>query len=457
MSFIDRIKAYLNEENLPEETEAVTEEELEAAEPAVQTSTVEDSDEKADEESVLNKIKSFFDKLRSRRKEKETPEEEAVKKKESSSRKYFAENPELFMSDKENGTDPDRESVQDICEQLVDVTYHMEDMKREYKLVTSYLTDIQRIEELPVELARDINETAGRIEMLDKSRQTYLQSENLLSMEQYNQIASFENEANDVIKKLLEMEQRDSMLKNDMGHLEGEKQDLRFMRKEYEGDISRLRNTLITVMCFVLLAVGVLAGVSIKTGASVTVYALAVGAVALVIFAVCYSRYIQLKDDIKLADAKIRRAVSLSNKVKVKYINNTNTLDYIYHKYNVNSAKELEYLYSQYNTMVRDALKYSQANNDYRVYCDELIEKLSKIGVKDPLVWPKQIRAIVDRREMVEIKHGLNTRRQKIRDQLVAGEKIRENATTALHALIEENPAMESYIKELLASYNIKL
>ena len=457
MSFIDRIKAYLNEENLPEETGAAKEEEVEAAEPAVQTPDGEDSDEKADKESVVNKIKSFFDKLKRRRKEEEAPEEEAIKKKESSSRKYFAENPELFMSDRENGADPDRESVQDICEQLVDVTYHMEDMKREYKLVTSYLTDIQRIEELPVELARDINETAGRIEMLDKSRQTYLQSENLLSMERYNQIASFENEANDVIKKLLEMEQRDSMLKNDMGHLEGEKQDLRFMRKEYEGDISKLRNTLITVMCFVLLAVGVLAGVAVKTGAAVTVYALAVGAVALVIFAVCYSRYIQLKDDIKLADAKIRRAISLSNKVKVKYINNTNTLDYIYHKYNVNSAKELEYLYSQYNTMVRDALKYSQANNDYRVYCDELIEKLSKIGVKDPLVWPKQIRAIVDRREMVEIKHGLNTRRQKIRDQLVAGEKIKENATTALHALIDENPAMESYIKELLASYNIKL
>ena len=132
-------------------------------------------------------------------------------------------------------------------------------------------------------------------------------------------------------------------------------------------------------------------------------------------------------------------------------------MDYIYEKYDVNSVKELEYRWELYNQMQRDAKRYSQASEQYQRFCDELIKQLTNIGLSDPLVWPNQTSALIDRREMVEIKHGLNVRRQKIREKVASCEKIRDNAKDALNTAIRVNPGIESYIKELLASYNLSM
>ena len=348
-------------------------------------------------------------------------------------------------------------AVQDFCEQLVDVSYHMEDLKKEYQVVTSYLTDIQRIEELPIDIATEIIDTAKRIEMLDKNRHTYLQSENLLSMEQYKTMARLEDEVVDTIKTLNEMEQRDTMLKNDMGHLEGEKESLKFRRRDCSVGIDRLRAALGTVLVLFFLTAVVVIWYGLSTRTNVTIPALVIGAIVMVIFAACYGKYIDYKMEIKETDAKVKRAVSLLNKVKAKYINNTSTLDYIYEKYGVHSSKELEYMWAQYDTMNKDAMRYSQANTDFRVYCDQLVKRLEKIGVKDPLVWPKQTNALIDRREMVEIKHSLNLRRQSIREKMATCEKISENAKIAIKASVELNPALESFVREILTPFKVKM
>ena len=106
--------------------------------------------------------------------------------------------------------------------------------------------------------------------------------------------------------------------------------------------------------------------------------------------------------------------------------------------------------------MVRDALKYSQASSDYKIYCDELVEKLAKIGVVDPLVWPKQVKALIDHREMVEIKHSLNVRRQNLREKIMSCDKIRYSASTALNASVEAEPDIEGFIKEFMSTYNME-
>ena len=107
--------------------------------------------------------------------------------------------------------------------------------------------------------------------------------------------------------------------------------------------------------------------------------------------------------------------------------------------------------------MIRDEKKYYQANSELRVKREELIKQLDSIGVRDSQVWIKQAEALIDRRELVEIKHGLNVRRQSLRDRMSTCEKIRDNACIALRAAIDDNPGMESYIKDILAPYKIKL
>lgn len=356
-----------------------------------------------------------------------------------------------------NRTENERQNVRDFCEQLVDSVTHMEEAKTEYRIVTEYLSDIQRIEELPVDMAKKLIDTSEQIVRLDKERQTYVESENLLPPEQYNIMSTYEGDIIDTIKKLNEMEMRDSMLKSDMGHLEGEKEDLKYNRLDDADKIEHLRGIIITILVLFLLTSGFLCIYAFMAKTSVTLYALITGAVAMICFAIFYVRYSNLKREITDTDAKVNRAISLLNKVKVKYINNTNALDYIYAKYDINSSKELEYRYELYNTMVRDEKKYYQANSELRAKREELIKQLDSIGVRDSQVWIKQAEALIDRRELVEIKHGLNVRRQSLRDRMSTCEKIRDNACIALRAAIDDNPGMESYIKDILAPYKIKL
>ena len=356
-----------------------------------------------------------------------------------------------------NRTENERQNVRDFCEQLVDSVTHMEEAKTEYRIVTEYLSDIQRIEELPVDMAKKLIDTSEQIVRLDKERQTYVESENLLPPEQYNIMSTYEGDIIDTIKKLNEMEMRDSMLKSDMGHLEGEKEDLKYNRLDDADKIEHLRGIIITILVLFLLTSGFLCIYAFMAKTSVTLYALITGAVAMICFAIFYVTYSNLKREINDTDAKVNRAISLLNKVKVKYINNTNALDYIYAKYDINSSKELEYRYELYNTMVRDEKKYYQANSELRVKREELIKQLDSIGVRDSQVWIKQAEALIDRRELVEIKHGLNVRRQSLRDRMSTCEKIRDNACIALRAAIDDNPGMESYIKDILAPYKIKL
>lgn len=366
--------------------------------------------------------------------------------------------PELRKEVRETvSSNSERKTVGDFCEQLVDVSYHMDDMKREYKIVTDYLVDIQRIEELPMQMAQEIIQTAKDIEQLDSSRSTYQQSENLLSMEQYVTMERLEEQVPETIKNLLDMEVRDSMLKNDMGYLEGEKEDLKYARVEDTDQAYRIRGVVITVLIAFLLTIMSLLLVSVIAKINVVLPSCIIATVAVGIFVACFLRYNTLTANVRETDAKLKRAVSLLNKVKVKYINNTNTMDYIYEKYGVNSAKELEYIWEQYNRMKRDARKYNKASEDYRMYCDKLISQLADAGLSDPLVWPKQTSALIDRREMVEIKHGLNVRRQTIREKVASSEKLCEAAKAALHQAIANNPGIEGYIKELLAGYNLSL
>lgn len=351
----------------------------------------------------------------------------------------------------------ERQMVRDFCEQLIDSVSHMEEAKTEYRIVTEYLSDIQRIEELPIDMAKRLIDTASQIDRLTKDRQTYIKSEKLLTEEQYNIMAAYEDEIADTVKKLNDMELRDSMLKSDMGHLEGEKEELRYDRFDYSDRIEHMRGIIITILVLFLLTSGALFAYSLVARKNVTVYALITGAVAMICFAFFYVRYSSMRREITKTDAKVNRAISLLNKVKVKYINNTNALDYIYDKYDVASSKELEYRYELYNTMVRDEKRYCRTSNELRIKQDELIKQLDNIGVRDSGVWLKQIPALIDRRELVEIKHSLNARRQSLRERIMSCEKLRANVCTALKAAVEYNPGMESYIRDILVPHKISI
>lgn len=426
MGFFSKLKAYLNEEEPAEKPIGETTEHAEG----------DTADDLTDEPSA----KGRFSKRKAKRALKQVSKEQSS---------------EQISTHPKHGILDERQAVQDFCEQLVDVTNHMEEIKTEYRIVTNYLTDIQRIEELPIEAAEDINATAQMILQLDADRQAYLESEKLLPLEQYNTMAAYEDEVFDTIKKLNEMEMRDSMLKSDMGHLEGEKESLKYVRADDADRIERLRGVIITILVlFMLTSIGLFVYAA-SAKKAVTLYALAVGAFAVVAFAIAYARYVDIRKEVRESEAKLNRAISLLNKVKVKYINNVNTMEYIYRKYGVNSCKELEYRNELYQKMVRDEKRFDRADNDLRVQQERLEKKLDRIGVRDTGVWLSQVHAFVERSELTGIKQALMERRRNLSNRMTISEKIRDNACTALRAALADNPGMEEVINESLSPHNI--
>ena len=426
MGFFSKLKAYLNEE--------------EPAEKPIGETTEHVAEDTADDLTGEPSAKGRFSKRKAKRALKQVSKEQSS---------------EQISTHPKHGILDERQAVQDFCEQLVDVTNHMEEIKTEYRIVTNYLTDIQRIEELPIEAAEDINATAQMILQLDADRQAYLESEKLLPLEQYNTMAAYEDEVFDTIKKLNEMEMRDSMLKSDMGHLEGEKESLKYVRADDADRIERLRGVIITILVlFMLTSIGLFVYAA-SAKKAVTLYALAVGAFAVVAFAIAYARYVDIRKEVRESEAKLNRAISLLNKVKVKYINNVNTMEYIYRKYGVNSCKELEYRNELYQKMVRDEKRFDRADNDLRVQQERLEKKLDRIGVRDTGVWLSQVHAFVERSELTGIKQALMERRRNLSNRMTISEKIRDNACTALRAALADNPGMEEVINESLSPHNI--
>ena len=426
MGFFSKLKAYLNEE--------------EPAEKPIGETTEHAAEDTTDDLTDEPSAKGRFSKRKAKRALKQVSKEQSS---------------EQISTHPKHGILDERQAVQDFCEQLVDVTNHMEEIKTEYRIVTNYLTDIQRIEELPIEAAEDINATAQMILQLDADRQAYLESEKLLPLEQYNTMAAYEDEVFDTIKKLNEMEMRDSMLKSDMGHLEGEKESLKYVRADDADRIERLRGVIITILVlFMLTSIGLFVYAA-SAKKAVTLYALAVGAFAVVAFAVAYARYVDIRKEVRESEAKLNRAISLLNKVKVKYINNVNTMEYIYRKYGVNSCKELEYRNELYQKMVRDEKRFDRADNDLRVQQERLEKKLDRIGVRDTGVWLSQVHAFVERSELTGIKQALMERRRNLSNRMTISEKIRDNACTALRAALADNPGMEEVINESLSPHNI--
>jgi hypothetical protein len=167
--------------------------------------------------------------------------------------------------------------------------------------------------------------------------------------------------------------------------------------------------------------------------------------------------YKRLSYEFKLSEMKENRAINLMNKVKIKYVNNTSTLEYLYAKYNIKSLRELEYLYDQYLIMVDEVRKYQKSSGDLRLYCDQLSKLLFSHGVKDPDIWTKQSLALVDSREMVEVKHSLNQRRQKLREQIAYNEELRLNGLRDIRNMLKANPDLREQVKKELEVYHIQV
>ncbi len=84
----------------------------------------------------------------------------------------------------------------------------------------------------------------------------------------------------------------------------------------------------------------------------------------------------------------------------------------------------------------------------------ELVRKLNRYPVKYPRVWIHQALALIDGKEMVEIRHSLITRRQSLRKQIDYNRKMAENASLEIKDFTAEHPEYAAEIQEMVKSFS---
>ena len=341
-----------------------------------------------------------------------------------------------------------KEYVQGCLEQIAEASRELEELEFEYNMVTSYLKDMEEIEALPEEEREILCECAKKIDALEEQQSGFRERKNRLDDGKFRQMQRLEEEVQEGLEKLTEAEHYQDLIKRDLRRLDGEKQAYTFRKNELRHVIADTRS--MTIVCSVAVIACILLLLLLQFTLQLDTkigYLLAagIGAVAITLI---YIKHMDAKRELEQVENGISRIIRLQNTVKIRYVNNTHLLDYLYMKYDVSSAGELGKSWQRYQDEKEERHSYQQAERELDQYQKELLHTLRRYQVKDPMIWLHQTRAILDKKEMVEIRHNLIIRRQSLRRRMDYNkEVIAGKAQAEIKDLAEKYPR---YAKEIL-------
>ena len=305
--------------------------------------------------------------------------------------------------------------VIECLEQIIDISKVREEELEEYQVVNSYLEDIQILEDMPEEERGKINDVASNVVQLNAARTEFLNSAKKISDAQFALLEQKEKEVPAAIKRLSANEKYQETIERDMKYLEREKSEWKFQKEYLSHQKKRLTNLL-----YVFVGLAVTAAVLLlilQFGFQVKLEYVWMGYVLVTVAAISFLYLKMMKDssDIAVAERNANRAIQLQNKVKLRYVGITNAIDYACEVYHVKSSKELNQDWEYYMDAVRERERYQRTNEDLEYFNGRLVRMLTKYKMYDTQIWVVQAQALIEPKEMVEIKHALITRRQKLR------------------------------------------
>lgn len=344
--------------------------------------------------------------------------------------------------------------ITNCLEQMAEAAEEIENLTAEYDRVTSYLTDMEEIEALSEKDKEEIGTYARKLLTLEQEREHYLGRENRMNDGDYYQMRKQEDEVEEGLGKLKKAEDYNELIKQDMRRLDGERHAYEFRRAELEISLQNFRGMAVIfltafVVCFVMLLI-LQFGFEYDTKLGML---LAVGAAAIAL-AVLGIRFMDSEKEKMSVINGINRLIQLQNKVKIRYVNNHNLLEYYYLKYHTDSVSKLEKLWDQYQHEKEERKQYAEAEAKLEYYQKQLVEALSNYRVHDPSRWVGQPGAIIDKREMVEIRHDLILRRQALRKQIDYNTGIADTARQEIKDVAKRFPMYTAEILDMVDRYD---
>lgn len=343
--------------------------------------------------------------------------------------------------------------VRACLEQMAEASKELETLGGEYNLVTSYLTDMEEIEALPPEIKEQLSNMAKQLVELEDNHKKKQERKNIMPEEQYQHMERIAEYMPEGYEKLKKTEEYQVLVKRDLNRLEGEKQAYYFRRNELQNGQKNMKGmTAICVgsMVFLMILLAIL-GVTFKldvTMGYLIAVLIAAGALTLV-----YVKHGDSERELARVNKAINKIVLLQNTVKIRYVNNTNLLEYLYIKYDVDSASDLKKLWAKYEEETKQREEERQLQKDMDFNQAALVRLLRKCKIQDPNIWLHQAVALYDNKEMVEIRHGLIIRRQKLRKQMEYNAKAAQDAQDEVKDLVQKFPEYAKKIIDMVSEY----
>ncbi len=319
---------------------------------------------------------------------------------------------------------PKTHHVVDMCEQMIDAAREFEDAKNEYGRVCSYLKDIEIVENLGEKDRKLVAELAGNVAKLNEARKELLNTEQKISDAQFALMQEYEDDIPKSIKLLATNEKYLSTINRDLKTLEGEKTEWEIAKDSCKNEMKQLRRlAILLIVVFAIAALSCL--VTSQTTGADTSMVMAVSAFAAALLGgYIFLKYQDCQREIQKCDVNRNYAITLENRVKLKYVNMKNAVDYACEKYHVRNAEEFRQTYELFQETVKEREKFRRTNDDLEFYNEKLVETLQRFNLYDEKMFVNYAKAIVNNEEMVELKHDLVARKQKLRSRMEYNLKV---------------------------------
>ncbi|MCR5516251.1 MAG: hypothetical protein K6F41_07325 [Lachnospira sp.] len=347
--------------------------------------------------------------------------------------------------------------VKSQCDIMEEASSYVERAKLEYETVAEYYEDTNKICDAPTNMKLKVENAAERVENLTTDRRISRGMGNQLPMEVFRKLESLEDQIPGAIDDIQSQENYYENVKRDMRMLEGERINLKSEARSLVRRQLNIRSLAITtIICLmVVFVVFVIAMFKLQDDANTLLFVIVTAlAAALALFMFALLR--RTEREVYVVENKINKATTLLNKVKIKYINAANTLDYEYAKYDITSSYELAEKFKLFNIMRADQKHLVEMTSALSSAEKELEDILRMLDLYDPHIWLSQARAILSDKEMVEIRHKLTSRRQKLRGQIEYNENRIKEAKNNIKNVTNKNPQYAADALRVVEMYERK-
>ena len=346
--------------------------------------------------------------------------------------------------------------VESCLEQIHEAQQHMDEYQKEYATLNAYLEDIERVENLPGDAKAVVCEEAKAIWSLNADHDTFKKRKLMLKDGTFQKIDQLGEETVDVIQKIKEAEEYQQLVRSDLQKLEAQKQAYMYRKQEAKIGLANYRGMAQICIFAVFACISVLLVLQFGFELEAKIGYILTAAMAAIILTILYLKYQETLHEFDSASGNLNKIILLQNRVKIRYVNNTNLLDFLYLKYDTPNAATLEKEWENYlkEKEIRQHMIRTEENLDYHE--QELVRMLRKYNLFDPFVWLRQAQALYEPKEMVEVRHSLIMRRQKIRRQIEYSTQNAQRAQNIIKDLVGDYPQYANEILKMVSDWEEK-